>query len=286
MKVISVLNHKGGVGKTTFTGSTAQALALIGFRVLAIDNDSQHNLSTLLGVGAQSPSIRDVFRASPEKAPETFIRSIRKTELPSLHLVTANRDLCDGDVAEVATLAVVLDTCKLERYYDYLLIDNAPGLDRLQGAAIRASQEIFVPTELRQFAVDGILEMEQLLALRYPGCASITRIIPNFYRGTKRHLSFVEALNRLFPGRVTATAIPADAVFDEVVTGGKILFLHRLYSNGAAHYLKLAHELFDLDEEKIWNDIVERRKERISEEARARFLEQQANGGFGEKQKR
>ena len=44
MKIISVLNHKGGVGKTTFTGSVAQALSLLGFRVLAADNDSQHNL--------------------------------------------------------------------------------------------------------------------------------------------------------------------------------------------------------------------------------------------------
>ena len=58
MKIVSIIIHKGGVGKTTFTGSVAQALALVGFRVLAIDNDSQHNLSTMLGVGVQSPSIR------------------------------------------------------------------------------------------------------------------------------------------------------------------------------------------------------------------------------------
>ena len=279
MRIISVLNHKGGVGKTTFTGSTAQALALIGFRVLAIDNDSQHNLSSLLGVGVQFPAVRDVYTAPPESAPEVLVRSIRKTELPSLHIVTSCRDLCDGDVRDLQSLTAALCACRLERFYDFILIDNAPGMDRLQAAAIFASQEIFVPTELRQFAIDGLVEMEELLAARYPGTCRITRIIPNFYKGTKRHASFIAALNTLFPGRLTATAIPTDPVFDEVVTGGKILFLHRLYSNGAAYYLKLVHELFDLDEEKIWDMVMERRKERISEEARARFLEQHAGGG-------
>jgi len=61
MKMVSIINHKGGVGNTTFTGSTAQALALIGFRILAIDNDNQHNLSSMLGVGVKNPNIRDVY---------------------------------------------------------------------------------------------------------------------------------------------------------------------------------------------------------------------------------
>ena len=69
MKIISVLNHKGGVGKTTFTGSTAQALAIVGFRILCIDNDSQHNLSSLLGVGIKTPGIREVYTASAAAAP-------------------------------------------------------------------------------------------------------------------------------------------------------------------------------------------------------------------------
>jgi chromosome partitioning protein len=280
MKTIAVLNHKGGVGKTTFTGSTAQALALIGFKVLAIDNDSQHNLSSLLGVGVQSPSIRDVYASPAELAPEMLVRSIRKTELPSLHIITSCRDLCDGDAADLYALKAALTTCKLERFYDFIIIDNAPGMDRLQAAAIFASQEIFVPTELKQFAIDGLVEMEQILIARYPGACRITRIIPNFCKSTKRHVSFIAALNKLFPGRITATTIPADPVFDEVVTGGKILFLHRLYSNGAAYYLKLVHELFDLDEEKIWDMVMQRRKERISEEARTRFLEQYGSGGI------
>jgi chromosome partitioning protein len=277
MKIISVLNHKGGVGKTTFTGSTAQALALIGFRVLAIDNDSQHNLSSLLGVGVKSPGIRDVYTAPAEKASEQLVRSIRKTELNGLHIVTSCRDLCEADVTDILSLKNAIAACRLERFYDFILIDNGPGMDRLQGVSVNASDELFVPTELCQFAIDGLVEMEQSLKQRYPQACAITRIIPNFVKITKRHASFIAALNSLFPQRVTETFIPVDSVFDEVVTNGKILFLHRLYSKGAAYYLKLVHELFQLDEDRIWEMVVEKRRERIRDDARTRFFEKQRN---------
>ena len=163
--------------------------------------------------------------------------------------------------------------CGLERFYDFVLIDNAPGLDRLQGAAITAADEIFVPIELRQFAVDGLVEMSETITERYPGAAAITRIIPNFYKNTKRQRSFLAALEQLFPGKVTTTAIPLDSVFDEVVTDGKILFLHRLYSTGAAHYLKIIHELFNLEEEEVWDRMLQKRTEHIREQARERFFQ-------------
>jgi chromosome partitioning protein len=275
MKSVSVLNHKGGVGKTTFTGCTAQALALVGFRVLVADNDSQHNLSSMLGTGVCRPTIHDVYCSKASEAPAVFLRSIRKTEIPDLHIVTSSRELCDADVADVHFLRDAMDACDLGRFYDFVLIDNAPGMDRLQISSVYACSEIFVPTELRQFAVDGIVEMGKMLASEHPFGGRITRIIPNFYRDTKRQNSFAAALHRLFPGMVTATAIPADSVFDELVTEGKILFLHRFSSRGAAYYLKLIHELFDLSEEKVWDMVLAKRDERRSEEARERFK------GFG-----
>jgi chromosome partitioning protein len=273
MRIVAVLNHKGGVGKTTFTGSTAQALVLSGFKVCVIDNDSQHNLSTLLGVGVKSPSVRDVFRAESGSAPEQLLRSIRKTELPNLHIITADKNLCDADILDLRHLKNTIGQCHLERFYDVILIDNAPGLNRLQGSAIYAADEIFVPIELRQFAVDGLFEMAQTIDERYPDGAKISRIIPNFFKNTKRQRAFLAALATLFPGKITATSIPFDAVFDEVVTDGKILFLHRLYSSGAAVYLKVIHELFNLNEEEVWEQVMEKRNERIKNEARQRFFE-------------
>jgi chromosome partitioning protein len=282
MKIISVLNHKGGVGKTTFTGSVAQALALAGCKVLAIDNDSQHNLSSLLNVGVKRPNILDVYRSAQSGAPKLFLGSIVRTGLPDLHIVTSCGDLIDEAVNDVYHLKNAIDACGLERYYDFILIDNAPGLDRLQSAAVNASHEIFVPTELRQFAVDGLVEMERTLKIRCPQGGRITKIIPNYYRNIRRHNTFLAALGTMFPGKVTSTCIPIDPVFDEVVTEGKILFLHRLYSKGAACYIKLAHELFMLDEERVWDSLSNKRDEHIRERARERYYKMREEGGADE----
>ena len=116
-----------------------------------------------------------------------------------------------------------------------------------------------------------------MLASNFPHSGKISRIIPNFYRDTIRQKSFVAALQKLFPGKVTQTAIPLDPVFDEVITEGKILFLHRFSSKGAAYYLKLIHELFDLDEEKVWEMVMEKRNDRRRDEARQRFWEAKNN---------
>jgi chromosome partitioning protein len=284
MKIISILNHKGGVGKTTFTGSVGQALALTGYRVLAVDNDSQHNLSSLLNVGVRQPNILDVYRANIDDAPRLLLSSVVKTGLPNLHMVTSCGDLLDAAVGDVCHLKKVMGVCGLDRYYDFVLIDNAPGLDRLQMSAVNACDEIFVPTELRQFAVDGLVEMERTLLERCPRGGRITKIIPNNYRSVRRHDTFIAALNKIFAGRVTETRILADNVFDEVVTEGKILFLHRLYSKGAACYVKLVHELFMREEEEIWDALMDKRGEHIRERARERYHKaKKAGAGNGDK---
>ncbi|MDR3012851.1 MAG: ParA family protein [Chitinispirillales bacterium] len=271
MKIISVLNHKGGVGKTTFTGCVAQALALTGYRVLAVDNDSQHNLSSLLNVGVRQPNILDVYKSTLADAPKAFLSAVVKTGLPNLHIITSCGNLIGEAAPDAFHLKNTIEACGLGRYYDFVMIDNAPGLDRLQASAVNACHEIFVPTELRQFAVDGLVEMERTLEARCPQGGRITKIVPNFYRDIRRHNTFLAALDTMFPGRVTATRIPLDSVFDEVVTEGKILFLHRLYSKGAATYIKLMYELFNLGEETVWDAVSGKRDEYIRDRARERY---------------
>jgi len=283
MKIIAVLNHKGGVGKTTFTGCTGQALALTGFRVLLIDNDSQHNLTSMMGLEVAEPNMRDVYRSKIKKAPAEFLKSVKKTEIENLHIVTCSAFLSANDIQKPSFLSEVLQACNLERFYDYLLIDNAPGLDTIQEEAIRAADDIFVPTELRQFAINGLYEMEKIINARFHSSIKISKIVPNFYRNNIRQNSFYSALQKLFPGKVINTPIPYDNVFDELVTENKILFLHRLRSKGAAYYLKIIYELFNLDEETIWEKILEKRQLRMSEEARRRYHERlRKNGAQGQ----
>lgn len=272
MKIVSILNHKGGVGKTTFCGNTAQALALSGHSVLVVDNDSQHNLSSLFGLKPHKPNIRDIYLAPKKDRARIFLNCVKKTEIENLHIVTSTNLLCDSDVSDVMWLKETFDECFLDRFYDYILIDNSTGIDKLQSTSIFASDMIFVPTELKQFAIDGLIEMDKALRSWFKIRGGVSRVIPNFYRDVKTDNAYLDTLKSHFPGKVTDTAIPIDPVFDELVRENKILFLHRLYSKGAAYYLKLMHELFSMDEDELWDNMVHKRKERISLEARERFF--------------
>lgn len=275
MKTIAILNYKGGVGKTTFAISVSQALALAGYRVLAIDNDSQHNLSLLLGNNTYYPNIRDVYLSSSVGiAGKNLKLAIRESDLTNLDLITAHTQLCVSDIRDPHILEKVITYNALHRSYDFILIDNSPGIDIIQGNAIYAADEIFVPTELSFFAINGIREMHAVLADRFSDACNITKIVPNFFKDTKRQNEYLDQLTNLYPYKVTDTAIPYDTVFDLCMKEGKTLFLHRLYSKGAAYYLKLIHELFNFSEDETWDRVMTKRKKKRSSDARKRYYKQ------------
>jgi chromosome partitioning protein len=275
MKTIAVLNYKGGVGKTTFAISVSQALALSGYRVLAIDNDSQHNLSLLLGDNIYYPNIRDVYRStSVGMASKKLKLAIRESDLAHLHLITAPTQLCASDIRDPHILKKAITYTTLHRYYDFIIIDNSPGIDIIQENAIHAADEIFVPTELSFYAINGIREMHAILADRFRDACNITKIVPNFFKNTKRQNEYLDQLTNLYPYKVTDTAIPYDTVFDLCMKEGKTLFLHHLYSKAAAYYLKLIHELFNFSEDETWDRVMTKRKEKRSSDARKRYYKQ------------
>ena len=222
VKIVSVLNYKGGVGKTTLSACAGQALALTGFRVLAIDNDPQHNLTAMLGAPLQNPTIRDVYHApSIGIASQLLLKAARKTNVPNLQVVPSSGQVSTRDIKDPMVLQKCFAYSRLERFYDFAIIDNSPGMDLLQEAAIYASNEIFVPTELSQFALDGIVEMQDTLSRRFGEEHGISKIIPNFCRNIKAHDAFALAFRERFPGKVTATSIPFDSVFDLLVKRGR-----------------------------------------------------------------
>lgn len=276
MRTIAVLNYKGGVGKTTFTISVAQALAMVGFRVLAIDNDSQHHLSFVAEERKnKNVTIRDVYRSSVGIAGKKLLDAILETKLRNFHIIPSHAELSGHDIKDPYILRKAIEYCSLNRFYDYILIDNSPGLDILQEAALRAADEIFVPTELSYFAVNGILELHRVIEKRFKGSCAITKIIPNGYKGTNRQNEYLSALTELYGDKITQTHVPYDTVFDTCVKEQKTLFVHKLFSKAAAHYLKLIHELFDLDEDKVWEQVCDVKQSQLRGEARQRFFEQQ-----------
>ena len=176
-KVISIINHKGGVGKTTSTAIIAELLAFLGKKVLLVDNDPQGNLSSMMGKRPEdSPEIVNGMEASDyitvheiyrfkyreyEKVKiaihQTYIENIDIIPSTKRHAMTITYLLANtaGNVNNI--LKKALTTVKGD--YDYIFIDNAPATDLLTVNSFFITDEILTPVRCEQFSYEGMIEI-------------------------------------------------------------------------------------------------------------------------------
>jgi chromosome partitioning protein len=268
-----MVNNKGGVGKSTLGVNLAQALAIVGQKVLCIDNDNQHNLSGMLGLNVATTTVQNLYHlTSMQDVDNVLTEAIFESTVPNLHCITAPDSLSDDDVTNERILSEILTKSFIAEYYDIVLFDNHPGISKLQRASLHATQYVFIPTELQQLAVNGLSVMYRYLTEVFSFSAETIRIIPNKYRDVKRQNAFLASLNQMFPGTVTETPIPLDNTFDELVTEGKVLFLDRFMSSKAVPYfIKLMTELFPFTEESLFDNLREQRQKHLSDNSRLRL---------------
>lgn len=151
-RVISIINHKGGVGKTTTTGSLGEALALRGFKVLMLDMDSQGNLSQILGIDSPEKQIMDALL----KGEELPIVNIA----PNLDLSPSDIDLAKAEIELIVSIGGVLrlknKLSPLLHLYDYILLDCPPSLNALTSSALIASKSCLITLQPEISAVKGL----------------------------------------------------------------------------------------------------------------------------------
>ncbi len=160
-KTIAVINHKGGVGKTTTAVNLAAGLARHGHNVLLVDLDPQGNATYGLGVDfdpGESPSIDQVLT---DKGP-SLSSVIIETAEPNLKLVPADIRLAH---TAVTLNALVFRETRLQKAlatvpeFDYIIIDAQPTLDILPVNAIYAADKLLIPTELTGYALCGLSDL-------------------------------------------------------------------------------------------------------------------------------
>ena len=160
MNVISIINHKGGVGKTTTTLNLGAALAIDGKRVLMIDLDGQANLTISAGIKNAAKTIYEAFRGDIEKLP---ILSNKE----GLHIVPASLDLqaleaeLMGEPGRELILKDLLSS--IESEYDIVLIDCPPALGFLTLNALTASSHVLIPVEAEALALKGMTKLLQVV---------------------------------------------------------------------------------------------------------------------------
>ena len=165
MQIISIINQKGGVGKTTTVINLAAGLAQLEKKILVIDLDPQGNATTGLGLSnleSSSDTIYGVLNGS-----KSILDVIKKTKIENLDIITSNVDLSGLEVetANDSERAFILKA-KLAAYlndsngsYDYILIDCPPSLSLLTVMALVSSNSLVVPLQTEFFALEGLTQL-------------------------------------------------------------------------------------------------------------------------------
>jgi chromosome partitioning protein len=158
-RVISISNHKGGVGKTTSTINIGAGLSSLGEKVLLIDLDPQANLSQSLGLTDPARTIYGALRG------EYKLQPIQITE--GLDIVPSTLDLSGAEVelsGEAGREYILRELIEpLRASYDYILIDNPPSLGLLTINAFTASDEILIPLQAQYLALQGLAKLMEVI---------------------------------------------------------------------------------------------------------------------------
>jgi chromosome partitioning protein len=256
-KVISLINQKGGVGKTTTSINLAASLALLGKKVLLIDLDPQCNATTGIGLnkGDIEKSIYNVFNGT-SKIEDT----VAKTKYKNLYVIPANINLAgvslELDQSEFGTgtkaekLKYHVDQIKGD--YDFVLIDCPPSLGIITTNALTASDSVIIPVQCEFFALEGITQL--LKAIMYtqanlnPNLSIEGVLLTMLDARTNLGLEVVEEIRSYFKDKVYNTIIPRLIRLTEAPSHGKPIVAYDPKSRGSEAYLNLAKEVIKANE--------------------------------------
>lgn len=248
-KIIAILNHKGGVGKTTTTINLAAALQQKKKRVLAIDMDGQANLTESFGLSIEEE--QTVYGAMKGKYPLPLVEtSSGVTVVPScLDLSAAEAELINEPGRELilnGLIAKLLDN----RKFDYILIDCPPSLGLLTLNALTAADYLIIPVQAQFLAMRGMAKIMNVIATVQerlnPKLAIGGIVITQFDKRKTLNKSVAELVKDSFCEKVFKTVIRDNVSLAEAPIKGKNIFEYSKNSNGAKDYMALAQEILKL----------------------------------------
>ncbi len=248
-RIISMVNQKGGVGKTTSTVSLGAALADYGRKVLLVDFDPQGALSIALGL---NPNEMELTVYNLLTSPDCHVGDvIVATDVPGLDLLPANIDL---SAAEIQLVTEVGREYALQRAlapvvpeYDVILIDCQPSLGLLTVNALTASTDVIIPMETEYFALRGVALLKDTLdkvISRLNPNLRILGVLPTMYDPRTLHSREVmETVTAAFGDLVFTTSIQRTVKFPDAAVAGEPITTFASGSSGAEAYRRLAREV-------------------------------------------
>lgn len=251
MRVIAIVNQKGGCGKTTTTVNLAGALAADGNRVLVVDMDPQAHSTLAFGLEPDDLEA-NLYEVLVEPAGASRLDSIiidvsdQIDIAPSSIVLSAleQKLATERHDARTERLSAALET--LPPLYDYVLIDCPPNVGLLTFNALRAASEVIVPLETSFFAIDGVqklLETISLLSDRIGHELSV-RVLPTLYDGRTRYArQTLGDIRELFKELCFDSVIRLNVKLREAARQGVPISIYAPTANGALDYASVAMEL-------------------------------------------
>lgn len=243
MKIIAILNHKGGTGKTTSSLNIGAGLAKINKKVLLIDIDPQTNLSEGLGVrGAE----RSIYQSIKEGV-DLPILNITK----NLDLVPASVDLLGAElelVSQFGRETIIKKLLKpIKEDYDYIILDCPPAMGMLTVNAIVASDKLLIPLEAEFYSytgIDKLVEIIHKVKENYNENLTIGGVFLTKYNAQRSLTERIKtSIAGYFGDKLFDTAIRVNVSLSEAQLNGKSIFDYEPTSNGAKDYSDLVNEI-------------------------------------------
>ena len=255
LRIITVANQKGGVGKTTTTVNLAAVLSMGGLRVAVIDLDPQGNASTALGVEhLENAGIYEVLMGDL-----TMSQAIQKVKgFPSLECVSSSTSLAQAEIELVPMVAREmrlkdaideLATARTEAGdpLDYIFIDCPPSLGLLTINALTAAKEMLIPIQCEYYALEGLaqlLKTYELVKKRLNSSLKLSTFVLTMFDGRTRLANDVaDEIRKHYPNELIDIPIPRAVRVSEAPGFNQTVMTYDASSPGAIAYMSVAREL-------------------------------------------
>ena len=252
-KIITIVNQKGGVGKTTTAINLSASLSFLRKRTLLIDTDTQGN--TTSGLGFDKNELE--FTVYEVITGQCNIRdAIIHTELENLDIVASNINLAGASVelVNVPDRERILKKAfkEVSDEYDYILIDSPPALGLITLNTLTAADSILIPIQCEYYALEGLSQLLGTIRMVQKHLNPDLRIegvlLTMFDRRLRLASQVADEAISYFGEKVYDNIIPRNVRLSECPSFGQPVILYDVQSKGAKSYLKLALEVIEKQE--------------------------------------